>query len=95
MKIDFKDIVKLQKLYIEIFEEEDGYPVDGRIIANKEKAQQRILSKITEDTILQNKIISAIGRGSWNSNDYTFKPICDELRELGFEITGGKEWKEE
>lgn len=91
MKIDFKDIVKLQKLYIEIFEEEDGYPVDGRIIANKEKAQQRILSKITEDTILQNKIISAIGRGSWNSNDYTFKPICDELRELGFEITGGKE----
>ena len=91
MKIDFKDIVKLQKLYIEIFEEEDGYPVDGRIIANKEKAQQRILSKITEDTILQNKIISAIGRGSWNSNDYTFKPICDELRELGFEIIGGKE----
>ena len=91
MKIDFKDIVKLQKLYIEIFEEEDGYPVDGRIIANKEKAQQRILSKITEDTILQNKIISAIGRGSWNSNDYTFKPICDELRELGFEITEGKE----
>lgn len=90
MKIDFKDIVKLQKLYIEIFEEEDGYPVDGRIIANKERAQQRILSKITEDTILQNKIISAIGRGSWNSNDYTFKPICDELRELDFEIIGDK-----
>lgn len=94
MKIDFKDIVKLQRLYIEIFEEEDGYPVDYRVVRNKEKAQQRILEKITDDTIIQNKIISAIGRGSWNSNDYTFKPICDELRELGFEIIGDKDAKD-
>lgn len=57
MKIDFKDIVKLQRLYIEIFEEEDGYPVDYRVVRNKEKAQQRILDKITDDAILQNKII--------------------------------------
>lgn len=91
MKIDFKDIVKLQRLYIEIFEEEDGYPVDYRVVRNKEKAQQRILEKITDDTIIQNKIISAIGRGSWNSEDITYKPICDELRELGFEIIGGKD----
>lgn len=89
MKIDFKDIVKLQRLYIEIFEEEDGFPVDCRIIANKERAQQRILDKITDDTILQNKIISAISSGSWNSDDNTYKPICDELRKLGFEIIGG------
>lgn len=93
MKIDFKDIVKLQRLYIEIFEEEDGYPVDYRIVRNKEKAQQRILDKITDDTILQNKIMSAIGSGSWNTKDGTYKPICDELRELGFEIEiiGGKD----
>lgn len=91
MKIDFKDIVKLQRLYIEIFEEEDGYPVDYRIIRNKEKAQQRILNKITDDTILQNKIISAIGSGSWDTEDSTYKPICDELRALGFEIIGDKE----
>lgn len=89
MKIDFKDIVKLQRLYIEIFEEEDGYPVDYRIVRNKEKAQQRILNKITDDTILQNKIISAIGSGSWNSEDNTYRQICDELRSLGFEIIGG------
>ena len=91
MKIYFKDIVKLQKLYIEIFEEYDGYPVDGRKITKKEEAQQRILDKITDNIILQNKIISAIGRGSWNSDDNTYKPICDELRELGFEIIGDKE----
>ena len=88
MKIDFKDIVKLQRLYIEIFEEEDGYPADYRVVRNKEKPQQRILDKITDDTILQNKIISAIGSGSWNSEDNTYKPICDELRSLGFEILG-------
>lgn len=93
MKIDFKDIVKLQRLYIEIFEEEDGYPVDYRVVRNKEKAQQRILDKITDDTILQNKIISAIGSGSWNTSDNTYKPICDKLRELGFEIIGGKDEK--
>lgn len=87
MKIDFKDIVKLQRLYIEIFEE-DGYPVDYRIVRNKERAQQRILNKITDDTILQNKIISAIGSGSWNSEDNTYRQICDELRSLGFEIIG-------
>lgn len=91
MKIDFKDIVKLQRLYIEIFGEYDGYPVDGRKITKKEEALQRILDKITDDTILQNKIISAISSGSWNSDDNTYKPICDELRKLGFEIIGGKE----
>lgn len=91
MKIDFKDIVKLQRLYIEIFEEEDSYPADRRKVSKKEAVIQRILDKTTDDTILQNKIISAIGRGSWNTNDYTFKPICDELRELGFEIVGGKD----
>ena len=89
MKIDFKDIVKLQRLYIQIFEEEDGYPVDYRVVRNKEKAQQKILDKITNDTILQNKIISVIASGSWNTADSTYKPICDNLRKLGFEIIEG------
>lgn len=89
MKIDFKDIVKLQRLYIEIFEEEDGYPVDYRIVRNKERAQRRILDKITDNTILQNEIIDAIGSGSWNIEDNAYKPICDKLRDLGFEIIGG------
>ena len=91
MKIYFKDIEKLQRLYIEIFEEEDGYPVDRRKVSKKEAAMQRILDKTTDDVVLRNKIISAIGRGSWNSEDITYKPICDELRELGFEIIGGKD----
>lgn len=91
MKIDFKDIEKLQRLYIEIFEEEDGYPVDRRKVSKKEAAMQRILDKTTDDVVLRNKIISAIGRGSWNSEDNTYKPICDGLRKLGFEIIGDKE----
>lgn len=88
MTIEFKDVVKLHRLYIEIFEEEDGFPVDYRIVKNKDRAYQRILNKITDDTILQNKIAIAISQGSWNSKDNTYKPICDKLRELGFEIIG-------
>lgn len=37
MKIDLKDIIKIQHLEMEIFEEEDNDYVDYRIVKNKEK----------------------------------------------------------
>ena len=84
--MEFKDIVKLQKLYIEIYEEEDQYYPDGRIIRNKEKAVQRILDKITNDNYSQRQIWYIIQTKSWDQTDYSYKPICDELRKLNYII---------
>lgn len=86
IKIEFKDIVKLQKLYIEIYEEEDQDYPDGRIIRNKEKAVQRILDKITNDNYSQRQIWYIIQTKSWDQTDYSYKPICDELRKLNYII---------
>lgn len=85
-EIDLKDIVKMQKLYIDIFSEEDGDYLDRRIIVNKEKAVQKILDKITNNKGEQLAIWGVIQRESWNAEDKTFKPICDKLRELGYVI---------
>lgn len=86
MKINFKDIIKLQRLYIEIFEEEDAYSFDNRIVRNKERAVQRILDRITSDKFKQREIWYIIQTQSWNNKDNTYKPICDGLRNLGYEI---------
>ena len=58
IKIELKDIKKLQHLYIDIFTEEDEDYPDGRIISNKEKAVQRILDKITDTRFNQSKFNS-------------------------------------
>lgn len=42
IRIELKDIMKLQHLYIDIFSEEDEDYPDSRIINNKERAVQRI-----------------------------------------------------
>lgn len=84
--IELKDIVKIQKLYMDIFYEEDQDYPDRRIITNKQKALQRILDKITISKGEQLAILSAIQSESWNTEDKTFKPICDKLRELGYTI---------
>lgn len=93
IKIELKDIVKLQHLYIEIFTEEDEDYPDRRVIRAKEKAVQRILDKITNNRFNQGEIWKVIQLKSWDSNDKTFKPICDRLRELGYKIV--KQCKEE
>ncbi len=90
IEIEFKDIVKLQKLYIEIFEEEDNDCPDGRIIANKERAVQKILNKITDNRFNQGEIWRVIQIKSWDSTDNTYKPICNRLRELKYKITSNK-----
>ncbi len=86
VKIDFKDIVKLQRLYVEIFEEEDNYYPDKRIIVNKERAVQRILNKITNNTFKQREIWKVVQLKSWDNTDKSYKPICNRLRELEYEI---------
>lgn len=86
IKIELKDIVKLQHLYIDIFTEEDEDYPDRRIISNKEKAVQRILDKITDKRFNQIEIWKIIQFESWNTTNNTFKPICDRLRKLEYEI---------
>lgn len=86
IKIELKDIVKLQHLYIEIFTEEDEDYPDRRIIRNKERVVQRILNKITNKKFNQIEIWKVIQIKSWDITDNTFKPICNRLRELGYEI---------
>ena len=86
IKIKLKDIAKLQHLYIEIFTEEDEDYPDRRVISNKERAVQIILDKITDKRFNQIEIWKVIQLKSWDDTDNTFKPICNRLRELGYEI---------
>lgn len=86
IKINLKDIIKIQHLEMEIFEEEDSYPVDYRIVANKERAIYKRLEKVTNDKNKQNEIRDCIYKNMWNRKDLTFKPICDELRKLEYEV---------
>lgn len=86
IKIELKDIKKLQHLYIDIFSEEDEDYPDRRIIRHKERAVQKILDKITDKKFNQIEIWKVIQLKSWDATDNTFKPICNRLRELGYEI---------
>ena len=86
IKIELKDIKKLQHLYIDIFSEEDEDYPDRRVINNKERAVQRILDRITNKKFNQIEIWKVIQIKSWDTADNTFKPICDRLRNLGYEI---------
>ena len=86
IKIKLKDIQKLQHLYIDIFSEEDEDYPNRRIISNKERAVQRILDKITNQKFNQIEIWKVIQIKSWDATDNTYMPICNRLRELGYEI---------
>ena len=88
-KILLKDIAKIQRLEMQIFAEEDGFPVDYRVVKNKERAIYNILNKITKDWKEWEKIRSCIYKTMWNQEDITYKPICNALRELGYEIIEG------
>lgn len=86
IKIELKDIVKLQHLHIDIFTEEDEDYPNKKIINNKERAVQRILDKITDNRFNQIEIWKVIQVKSWDTTDDTYRPICNRLRELGYEI---------
>ena len=85
-KILFKTIVEIQALTVEKFNAEDEDYPDYRVIRAKERAIYNRLSKITDNKDMQEKILDIIEKCNWNTQDRTFKPICDKLRELGFEI---------
>lgn len=86
MGIEFKDIVQIQRLEIELFEVLDDDYVDNRVVRAKERAIYNRLDKITDDVELKTKIRLAIQQGNWDAKDNTYKPICDKLRDLGFQI---------
>lgn len=86
MKINLKDIIKIQYLEMELFEIEDDDYVDYRSVRGKEGAIYNILEKITDDTEKQKEIRDCIYKNMWNTEDNTFKPICDALRKLGYEV---------
>lgn len=87
MNIKLKDIKRINKLLIEIFEEEDNYYPDHRKIRSKEQAINNILNKITTDDEKQREILSIIDKHTFNIKDFTYKPICDDLRTIGYKIT--------
>ena len=59
---------------------------DYRRIAQFNKHIDRVLNEITKDAQEQKKIWYIIVHQSWNMTDRTFKPICDDLRALGYTI---------
>lgn len=79
-------IVKIQAATIRKFAAEDCDFPDGRAIRANERAIQKWLDKITDNTDEQRQILDVIERGNWNMKDTTFKPIFDELRALGYGI---------
>lgn len=89
-KIKMSQIKKIFNLSFEIFEEQDNFYPDNRIVKNKERAINNILSKITPDTKEQCLILESIEKEMFNKKDYTYKPICDNLRSLGYTIVEEK-----
>lgn len=82
-------IVKLQAATMRLFDaQDDDYP-NWRAIRANERAIQKWLDKITDDTDEQRQILDIVECGNWNMKDTTFKPIYDELRALGYEIVFG------
>lgn len=91
--IKLRDVARINNLYLEIFEEEDNDYVDRRKTSPRYKTIDRILENITKDKEEQKKIYEAITKETFNSLDYSYKPMCDNLRGLGYVI--GKEAKNE
>ncbi len=86
MKIDLNDIVKINKLIIDIFIElnSDFVVVDRRRVVPKERAITHYLSKVTPNKKIQSQIYNIIEKGAFTTDDDgTWKPICDEIRKLG------------
>lgn len=82
-------ITKIQSATIRLFCAQDSDYVDGRAVRANEKAISYWLDKITDHEAERRRILDIIERQNWNTEDETFKPICDELRALGYEILEG------
>lgn len=85
--IKMSEIVKITNLWMDIFYEEDSDYPDYRVIKPKEKAIDRILDTITADKEEQSKVYEIITDKNFFAK--TYKPICDDLRKLGYAIVEG------
>lgn len=88
-QIKLYHIAKIQQATIRKFAAEDDFCPDYRAVRANERAIQQWLNKITSDKEEQRKILDIIEQENWNEKDITFKPICDRLRALGYEIVEG------
>lgn len=89
--ITVNQIAKAQNLYMKMFEIEYEDWVDRRALANVNRAYTKRIKDMIEDTTTTfEQVHQAIEKGSWVMNDLTFKPICDMMRSLGFDIKEGK-----
>lgn len=89
-EIYMSQIKKIFEMYMDIFEQEDSDFPDYRVIRPKERAIDRTLDKITDNKEEQRKIYYAIIGHLFNRGDGTYRPICDDLRALGYTIVEEK-----
>ncbi|KDE68926.1 hypothetical protein FUSO7_12410 [Fusobacterium necrophorum BFTR-2] len=89
-EIYMSQIRKIAILCLEVFEEQDNVYPDMRTVRNKERAIKNVLNKITEDEEEQRKIYNAIDNEILNYEDCTYKPMCNNLRALGYTVVEGR-----
>lgn len=82
-------VAKLQYATMRLFAAQDEDYPDGRAVSANERAIQHYLNLMTNDINEQRKIHDVVQRNNWNTKDLTYKPICDELRAMGFVIKEG------
>lgn len=89
-EIYMSQIKSIAILCLEVFEEQDNVYPDMRTVRNKERAIQNTLRKITKDKEEQRKIYDAIDKEIFNYEDCTYKPMCNNLRALGYTVVEGR-----
>ena len=89
-EIYISQIKKIAILCLEVFEEQDNVYPDMRIVRNKERAIQNTLKIISKDKGEQRKIYDAIEKEIFNYEDCTEKPMCNNLRALGYTVVEGR-----
>jgi len=92
MEVKLSLIAKAQHAFLQLFEAEDDEHTDGRTVEARRRAYDHYVLQITngDKDELYRKTCEAIEGGTWHTNDYSYKPICDRLRKLGFTIVEGK-----
>lgn len=85
-KIKFSWLVKAQGAFMRMFEAEDEEYPDYRVVRANERAMDYWIGKMTQDKEEYQKIYHIISSGSFNTEDYGFKTMCQKLEEIGFEI---------
>ena len=89
-EISMSQIKKIAVLALEVFEEQDNVYPDMRTVRNKERAIQNTLKTISKDEEEQRKIYDAIEKEIFNYEDCTYKPMCNNLRALGYTVVEGR-----